>query len=205
SDDPNQQIVDAMSVPERRAYYLALYGGLITVNDDGELEKPEAVDARGGESEIGESCSSQASEAVYGESTPSRDESGGADPFAALEQEMSALYDRVAADQRLVDATTAWAGCMADAGFPGYSELTDPVVDVDGRAGDVMGDQRDPSSADPTELQELRTFEIAVATADFECRIAYDDIDHLVRTELEQQFVDEHRAELEQFRDAMAA
>jgi hypothetical protein len=204
SSDPNQQIVEGMGSAERRAYFQALYGDAIAVDDDGNITKRgPATDVA--EPQMNDSCSATASATVYGDSSDESRDDPAADPFAALEQEMSALYERVSSDQRVVDATAAWSSCLADAGFPGYSEPTDPVVDVDSRASEVMGDRRDPSTADPAELEELRTFEVAVATADYECRVPLDDVQHAVQTELEQQFIDEHRAELEQFRDAMAA
>ena len=68
-----------------------------------------------------------------------------------------------------------------------------------------MGDAMDPAAADPGALQELRAYEIAVATADLACRAEYDAVRNQVQTEVEESFIDEHRAELEQYRDAIAA
>src|SRR5690606_12082556 len=97
------------------------------------------------------------------------------------------------------------SACMADAGFPGYTDLNSPQTDVAERARAVMGTAFDPSLADPDELAELQRFEIAIATADNACRAGYGEIYQQVRYDIEVQFVEQHRTELEQYRDALAA
>ena len=51
-------------------------------------------------------------------------------------------------------------------------------------------------------MADLRSREIALAVADLGCRADYQSVADEVRTELEQQFVTEHKAELERYRDA---
>jgi hypothetical protein len=203
SGDPNAAMVEAMSVPEKQAYYQALYGDMIAIDENGAIDKrmPSAEAATEPETE---SCSAQASTEVYGEGTEvTRTDDG--DPFAALNQEMSALYERVEGDQRVVDARTAWSSCMADAGYPGLVDIYDASAEVSDRATALMGESMDPAAADPAALEELRAYEIGVATADLDCRVDYDAVRQEVQTELEHAFIDEHRGELEQYRDAIAA
>jgi len=200
--DPNEATVTAMTPAERSAYYKALYGAATTVDDEGNpvRTKPAVDAAPAATSDFG--CVAQASTDVYGskEEVPESD-----NQFASLETSIGALYDSIERDQRVVDATTAWIGCMADAGHPGYTEKTDAPVDVGDKASTLRGDADDFSEVDQTALQELRAYEISVATADYTCGLAFDDVHHTVETELETTFIDQNRAELEQYRDALAA
>lgn len=204
TSDPNAAIVEAMTVPQKQAYYQALYGDTLSVDETGDLVKPQLDALEAAAAPDTESCSAKASAEVFGEA-----EGGAAgaenDAFAPLQQEMSALYERIENDARVVGARTAWSDCMADAGYPGYTDIYDASTDVSDRATEVLGERMDPAAADPAALQELRTYEIAVATADLACRVDYDAAHREAQTELEQAFIDDNRAELEQYRDAIAA
>ena len=58
---------------------------------------------------------------------------------------------------------------------------------------------------DAAKLADLRKFEIALATADQKCRAkVYDAPYKKAQYELEKEFVNQHKAELEAFRDEMA-
>jgi hypothetical protein len=107
---------------------------------------------------------------------------------------------------------------MADAGHPGFTAVDDARNSIMSRWADLNGWQFTPgeggggsvsvSSADqvtepdPAKVAELRTDEIALAVADLGCRKDHQAVYDQVRTELEQKFVDEHRSELERYRDA---
>ena len=204
SNDPNAPMVEAMSVPEKQAYYQALYGDMLTVDENGDLAKRMPAAPGAAAAPDTESCSAKAGAEVYGDAEEQATE-GQTDAFGPLQQEMSALYERVESDQRVVDARTTWSNCMADAGYPGFADIYDPSVEVSDRATALMGDSMDPAAADPAALDELRTYEIAVATSDLACRADYDAVHQQAQTELEQSFIDANRAELEQYRDAIAA
>ena len=195
--DPNAAIVDAMSVGERVAYYRALLGAEQSLDGQGRPNAEMVGDP--------DACWEQAATEVWGD----RDALVTTDPvlaaFAPLLEQIGAIEDRVAADPRMVAADEAWSACMADAGFPGYTDLNSPQTDVAERARAVMGTAFDPSLADPDELAELQRFEIAIATADNACRAGYGEIYQQVRYDIEVQFVEQHRTELEQYRDALAA
>lgn len=195
--DPNAAIVDAMSVAERVAYYQALLGAEQSLDGQGRPNAEMVGDP--------DACWEQAATEVWGD----RDALVTTDPvlaaFAPLLEQIGAIEERVAADPRMVAADEAWSACMAAAGFPGYTDLNSPQTDVAERAREVMGTAFDPTLADPDELAELQRFEIAIATADHACRAGYGETYRQVRHDVEAQFVEQHRTELEQYRDALAA
>jgi hypothetical protein len=202
NDDPNAAAVEAMSITEKRAYYHALYGDFVTIDDNGDLTKRPREEGTTPTTSGDKSCSQKADEAVFGvrdEPDPSAD-----NPFSALEGELQAMSDRIRADQRLVDATTTWSDCMADAGYPGYSDIKDAIFAVDTRATELLGPDLE-QTPDPQALTDLRAFEIAVATADFSCRGDYDAVRKTVTDQIQNAFINDHRAELERYRDAIAA
>lgn len=202
---PNDDASDPLagkSLSEKAAYYQALYGGFVTIDSEGNLTKRAPKDGTTPTTSGTKSCSQKASEAVYGiqvETAPSDN------PFSALEGEMSAMWDRIKNDQRLVDATKKWSDCMADAGYPGYSQLSDAMEAVNSRANEVLGQNRDQTPSDPQVLTDLRAFEISVATADFACKGDFDVVNQSVTREIENAFINDHRDELERYRDAIAA
>jgi hypothetical protein len=195
--DPNDAIVDAMSAAERVAYYHALYGPAVALQKDGTLAHKELnIDDASCFSKAGTETEDQQ---VTVTTSPALN------AFAGLTSEMGALTQRELADPRMVAAMQTWTDCMAAAGYPGYTDLNGPRQDVADRTTKVMGQARDATKADPDELATLRSFEIAVATADLDCRVAYDASFKTVQVDVEQQFIDSHRQELEQYRDALAA
>ena len=204
--DPNAATVAAMSPAERSAYFKALYGAATTVDDQGNpVRTKPAVDAGPAAADEDRGCVSEASDTVYGSVEDKMAEDDSNAQFATLASSISALYDSIEQDQRVTDATTAWIGCMADAGHPGYTEKTDAPVDVGDKASTLRGDADDFSDVDPAALQELRAYEISVATADYTCGLAFDEVHRAVETELETTFIDQNRSELELYRDALAA
>jgi hypothetical protein len=201
--DPNDAAVARMSITEKAAYYQALYGDLVTVDANGNLTKRALPDGSRPTTSGNKSCSQQASEAVFGVTDEAAAPAD--NPFSALEGEMSAMSDRIRSDQRLFDATKKWSDCMADAGYPGYADIKNAIMAVDDRANEVLGPNGDQTPSDPQALTDLRAFEIAVATADFSCRGDYDAVRKTVTDEIQNAFINDHRSELERYRDAIAA
>lgn len=187
-EDPNQAIVAAMSDAERAAYERALHG------DAGTDGAPRG-------------CEAEAEEAA------------GAVP-AVMEEfgdELADLYARVEADTRVVEARSAWADCMEEAGYPFSDEraieeelvgrmntLYDAVAGEDvpeGSAVRVPGGRL--SAEQRAALDEVIAYELDVAEADLGCRGDLDEVTTEVRDEYEARFVDENRARLrELFPDA---
>jgi hypothetical protein len=137
----------------------------------------------------------------------------------ALFEDLSALGERIGRDPRVSGAAADWADCMAAAGRSGFEVPDDAQTSVMDRMSDLLnpegagadseqgvtinGDTMD--DVDPEALGELRDYELSVAKADFDCQAGgYADALADVAAELEQEFVDEHRTELETYRDAMA-
>jgi hypothetical protein len=90
----------------------------------------------------------------------------------------------------------------------GWDEIAEGELEDRDRDEDatVLSDEPSPSDAiDPEELKDLQEYELAVAKADYECRDEhYNEVANDVRIKLEQEFVDQHRTELEELRDAIA-
>jgi len=111
-EDPNQEMVEAMSETEREAFYAALYG-----SEEEQMEgSVTEIDPETGEEMtyyegFGFGCEGEASEEIWG------DQSQTQDLWEELSPEMDAMYQRVEADPRVVELNEEWSACMADAGF----------------------------------------------------------------------------------------
>jgi hypothetical protein len=213
SPDPNTAIRDGLSPEAQEAYDQALWGDIAgamsvvagTDDADGEVV---ALDDHG--------CYGEASAEVYGEP-----ESGGIvsfDEFNDLFTDLHALDQRIHADPRLDEPRQAWVDCMADAGLTDFERPGDAREAVFALMGELYGfgdvEAAEDSAVsldmganeiDPEKLAEARDFELEVATADFHCQEAHwKDAFRSVQHELESEFVDQHRAELEAYRDQLA-
>ncbi len=198
--DPNDTIVNAMTVPELSAYFHALYGDMVSIDGNGRptKSKQDAQPPAPGQ----ESCTEKAKIAVFGPQ-PDADATS-SDAFTSLQDAMDAVNDSIHSDPRMDAAMTAWSACMEAKGHPGYTTFTAGRDEVQARADQVVGANK-LSEVDPAALSELRAFEVHVATDEYQCSLPYERAHEVVQTELEQAFIDEHRAELEQFRDALVA
>lgn len=203
NDDPvdrNEEIVAAMSIAERVAYYGALYGPRTPLDDQGHLESTiESTD---------DSCSAQADRSIptdkERESTERRVQRVRTS-HASLLGRIADLRDQVLVDPRVVAATQEWSGCLAAAGFDGLDDIESAREKslVDARA--LLGHDLDSSGVDPGRLATLRANEIRLAVADHECRVAWDAVFLRVQRDLEEDFVKANLTELEGFRTAMSA
>lgn len=117
---------------------------------------------------------------------------------AAAVTELEGIESRVAADPEVLAATTGWAACMRQHGYDfanrdeavGYaSEQTGGAIDIVGETGvEVRGPSGEPVTLSVVayheqQLQEVVALEIAVATADFDCRerSGYTPIEQVAR------------------------
>ncbi len=216
--DPNSAIVEALSPEARSAYDTAMYG--FDMSQEGAAVwrgNGQAAVARPMGSSLDapppDGCQTRAVREVYGEDVAGGEE-GASTEFDALNEEMGALWDRVVNDPRVVAAKGGWANCMADAGHP---EATDPdsaVQLIIERFSDLYGVDPSqfkevragmksaPQQPSPAALAEVQSYERSLAIADRRCKAAYDDAVFAVQTEVENRFIDGHRAELERFRDS---
>ncbi|NED95383.1 hypothetical protein G1H11_08655 [Phytoactinopolyspora alkaliphila] len=201
-DGPNDDIRDALSESARKAYDAALWG---EQNEDSGIR-----DSTG--------CYDQA-HAKAGDDGPTLDEISV--EFDPLFEDVDALFDRVRRDPRVSAAVGDWQECMADHGFPGFDELDQPYWSVHQQASEVSVPEDElPATAgedggviiegdarfviDPQDLARLKEYETELATADFRCRDEHEHTYRDVALELEEEFVDAHRSELERYREIVA-
>lgn len=215
--DPNQEIRDGLSDSAREQYDRALWGEMAELIEpvEGGGVAISGASPPAGEGERDSGCHGEAGEEVYGEDPMAGPDIG---EFDGLFADMDALRQRIESDARVAAATQAWADCLAAAGHSGFATVSEPQDDVMERMMELYGsstrDEGTPSesrvmntSADVDEaaLRELQDYEISLATADYECQQEhYVDVRREVAFDMEEQFVEEHRAELERYRDAMA-
>ncbi|HET6299459.1 MAG TPA: hypothetical protein VFG33_39200 [Kribbella sp.] len=209
--NPNTKIRNALSATAKKAYDKALNGqatngGVISVPADG----PGAGKAP---TDLG--CRGKAVEEVYGKRTDKADDFS---KYESLFKDIEALNKRIEADQRVIDATTAWSDCLADAGHAGFKKPEEARNKVSQKLDELTGDGKKPQSGqitkvgppsfdkvDAQKLADLRKFEIELAKADQACKAkGYDEAYKTVQYELEKEFVTTHKAELEAYRDGMA-
>jgi hypothetical protein len=209
--NPNTKIRAALSPTAQKAYDKALNGPNATGNG--------AVVIQGGPSNSGRQdlgCRGKAVEEVYGKG---EDRATDFKKFESLFKDIQALQKRIEADQRVVDATSVWSDCMADAGHSGFKKVDDPRNQVQQKLDTLTGNKppakggpaktiTGPPSfdkVDSAKLTELRKFEIDLAVADQKCKAkGYDDAYKKVQYDAEKEFVDQHKTELEAYRDEMA-
>lgn len=202
-EDPNWEIRDSLSPAAQEEYDKALWGEWPEFEEGDEPEGPIEPETPG--------CYSEATDEVYGFDEEDYSQ------WEALERQFSELYERIENHPRVKEATQAWIDCMAEAGYPGLEGIYGGNDLVNERMGDLYrwGDfeagedlevlPSDPPEPDPAELAELQDYEREVALADFQCRRDhYESEYNSVRDELENQFIEDNRAELEAYRDWIA-
>jgi hypothetical protein len=207
-DDPNQEYVDAMSEAERAAYEEALWGPPQEWDEDADPEAYEYDWTRSG-------CYGAAQHEVW--------DADADEEFAGLLDEVSRVWEQTAEDPRVRALDAAWSSCMADAGydeFDGPNEAAPRLHDewwalqgwddpsyqalVDGWDWDADPDGPAEPEVDDAAARAFTEREIAVAVADAGCKaeVGYDDGVREVSHEIQQDFVDQHRAELDAWAEA---
>jgi hypothetical protein len=212
--NPNTNIRKALSPAAQKAYDKALNGPNATGNGAVVIQGG-GPGTSGGQQDLG--CRGKAVKQVYGENAGK-----GIDfkKFDSLFKDIQALQKRIDSDQRVTDAASAWSGCMADAGHAGFKTTNEPRDQVQQKLDALTGNKPPAKTGGPAKtitgppsfdkvdaakLSELRKFEIGLAVADQKCKAkGYDDTYKKVQYEQEKEFVDQHKAELEAYRDEMA-
>lgn len=212
SDDPNWAYRESLSPAAQQEYERALWGEWPEEWDDGE---PMEIDM----SVIG-GCQNVAYDQAYGMGEDWEEEQA---RFETLWQEWETLYQRIENDPRLSEVMQGWRSCMADAGHPGLTERWDGQELVHERQREVYRwdvYEEPPHFDDPEEereywesfepyepaadeVAELRAYELEVAWDDYTCRQEFDleAVEREVRFELEEEFIEDHRPLLEEYRD----
>lgn len=189
--DPNQDYVMSLSGSEQAAYYETLYGPQPTeeeMNEDGGYEYDP----------LNAGCYGSAQQEVQG-----------ADPYSAEENKplMDALnefYTDLQNHPALAELNADWSSCMADAGFSGFATQPDAQNSIYDDINAYYESQTEPVEDDP-ELAAIGERELDLALADLDCREETDYRQESLRIqfELEEQFVQEHKAELEALKTAL--
>lgn len=188
--DLNADYVTSLSESEQTAFYEALHGPM-----------PDEADI----SAEGEAMEWDWSTAgCYGWS---EHEISGADPSSSDEHQpvmeaMNTLYEDMMASPELAAVSAEWAACMADAGHPGFSVQTDAQNSISDKMSGLYGDPDAAAPVDDAAMKAVGEEEIELALVDLDCReeTGYRDTMESVQFKLEQQFIDDHKAELEAFR-----
>ena len=182
--DPNQDYVMSLSEGEQTAYYEVLYGPQPTEEELGEDGSYEYNWETSG-------CQGFASHEVNGDQ-PSQDD------HAALYEAMSALYEDAQNSPELVALDAEWATCMADAGHAEFTKKSEAQESIS-NAQNAIYESATDSAPDEQALADLRETELTLAMADFTCaeEIDYTTASMKVQFELEEQFIVDHKAELD--------
>jgi hypothetical protein len=206
-DDPNSAIVEALLPEARSAYDKAMYGA--DISRERAQQKGTSLDAP-----APDGCQTKALKEIYGDDFADRNPEASSE-FDALNEEMGALWDRVANDRRVTEAKQGWSDCMADAGHPEATDADNAVQLVIQRFSALYGVEPEqfkevragmksaPQQPDAAALAEVQSYERGLAVADRRCKAAYDEAVFTVQTEVENRFIEENRAELERYRDSM--
>lgn len=179
--DPNAEILASMSLTERAAYDRALNG----TSDGGVFESGDEIDLEA----LG--CEGlRIADFVNGD--------GKDDPVYVDATAHSRHIDEVLVgeDPRVAAAEARWAECMSLAGWPGLAAQPDARELADEWSLDLIDPETSAQTpADPETLAN----EISLAVADFDCTAATGlaELRDEVRAELQQEYVDHHREELE--------
>lgn len=165
--DPNAEYLETMSESEQTAFYEALYGATT------ELDPTESEEAATEYNWEEAGCQGAASHEVYEQGQIWDDPA-----VQDLMDEMNTEYENLADDAVLRESTQAWADCMAEAGhdFTTPEDAQQSIYDelnaiYDAGSGDeATAEELESFEPDPAALAELKTKELALASADWACK-----------------------------------
>lgn len=117
--------------------------------------------------------------------------------YRELLEQATALGEQAEKDPAVVSAVATWRECMAEAGQPGYDDPADAQLQLGDRVSDA--EVNGPGTVPAGRRAELLAAEVAVAVADRRCTASsgIEAVRTAAVTVLEQEYVDEHRAELD--------
>lgn len=209
--NPNQEYIDSLSESERTAYEEALSGEQPSVE---QMEDPEFD-----WSNLDGGCQTDAMNEVYNNDAVNELY----EQYEPLLNSMSELYSDALEIDAVVELDAKWASCMADAGYPDYTTQPEAQEKISEKQSEIYenayGDEPDWENATEEEINayydssdpmksdewaEAADEEIKTALADLECRDKTDYSDKALeaRFELEKQFIEDNKTELEAFRAA---
>ena len=183
--DANSDYVESLSESERNAFYEALHG-------PGPDEETMASDEPMEWDWTTAGC--------YGWA---ENERGVEDPFsseehAPLMEALNKFYEDAMNSPEFAEIDAAWASCMTDAGHPGFSTQYEAQNSV-GDESNALYEDNPEAGPDEALMTALSEKEIELALVDLDCReeTDYRDRQQEIQAEKEQQFVDDHKEQLE--------
>jgi hypothetical protein len=190
--DPNADYVESLSESEQQAFYEALSGPVPDEDELGEDGSYEYDWTTAG-------CQGAAQHEVSGEDLSQSDE------FKPLFEAIDELYTGMTSWPGMAELDAEWAACMEAAGHGGHATQTDAqnsVYDELNRIYEdvaVSEDGMPTGEPDQAALDALGEREVELALADLDCReeVDYRDRSTEITREVEEQFIDDHRAELD--------
>ena len=190
--DPNADYVESLSESEQQAFYEALSGPVPDEDGLGEDGSYEYDWTTAG-------CQGAAQHEVGGEDLSQSDE------FKPLFEAIDQLYTGMASWPGMAELDGDWATCMDAAGHGGHATQMDAQNSVYDELNEIYEsvstseDGMPIGEPDQAALDALAEREVELALADLDCReeVDYRDRSAEITREAEQQFVDDHQAELD--------
>lgn len=183
--DPNQEYVQSLSESEMMAFYEALYGPQPTedeLNEDGSYDYNWETAG----------CQGFAEHEVSGDNPMESDE------HKPLMDSINEFYMQMQSTPELADIDAAWADCMADAGYSGFTTQYDAQESIYTELNSYYEGVTEFIEDDPA-LEEIADREVELALADLACRESTDYRERRqdVAVELEEQFIADNKAALD--------
>lgn len=196
--DPNADYVASLSESEQTAFNEALYGAPPDEDEIGEDGSYEYDWTTAG-------CYGSAQHEVYEADDPTQSEE-----FQPLFDAMNELWENTQSDPRMADLDAAWSSCMDAAGHPGFATQPDAQNSIYDKQNEIYSsvptdaDGNQTGEPDQAAFDALEEEEIELALADLDCR---EETDYRakaqdVQFELEEQFIADHKSELEALKAA---
>jgi hypothetical protein len=184
--DPNQDYVMSLSESEQQAYYEALSGPPIPeeeMSEDGSYEYDWETAG----------CYGSAQHEIDGDSPAESEE------HKPLFDALNTLYTEMQNAPEFAELNASWASCMTDAGYSGFSTQQDAQMSIQDKSNALWEGEMGPEGPDESVTDALGEEEIETALADLDCReqTDYRKTSADVQADLEQQFIDDHKTELE--------
>ncbi|MEB4614165.1 hypothetical protein [Leucobacter sp. M11] len=197
--DPNAEYLESLSENQREAFNLAL-NGEDQMPEDGNFDDWEYDLERAG-------CVGAAQLEVQQDPAFALFNSP---EMEALQESQAQLYQDVESAPDTLAAVEDWSSCMADAGYPNLSVRSDSQQQLSDRYTELNapnGEGNSPKELSKEEKQQFQDEEIEMATADYTCadEVDFDKRQQKVQFELEQTYVEEHKAELDALLAKVAA
>jgi hypothetical protein len=187
--DPNEDYVNALSSAEQEAYYAVLYGPGPTAEEQAAMDAGESYEYNWETS----GCQGAAQHEVTGDDITQTEK------YKPLMDDINKMYEKREKMPEIVKLDAAWSSCMADAGFD-FEKKDDAIQEVSDQQN-AFWENATPDSEGPDDAtkKQWREHELEVALADFTCgkKVDYEQKSLKAQFAMENQFIDDHKSELD--------